>query len=106
MAACFLELVGDTAFAAPPISAAHARDMLAQLRVRRLIEGYRGGADGDEDAVVAGLVALGQLAEEAGDVIESVDINPFVALGRGSGGMALDALMVLRGAGSEEGEEQ
>ena len=30
------------------------------------------------------------------DVIELIDINPFVALPRGQGGMALDALVVLR----------
>ena len=30
------------------------------------------------------------------DSIQSVDINPFVALPRGQGGMALDALVVLR----------
>jgi hypothetical protein len=40
-------------------------------------------------------VALGRLGTDLGDVIESVDINPFVALPQG--GMALDALIVLRG---------
>jgi hypothetical protein len=29
-------------------------------------------------------------------VVESIDINPFVALPRGQGGLALDALAVLR----------
>jgi len=29
-------------------------------------------------------------------LIESVDINPFVALPKGKGGLALDALIVLR----------
>jgi acetate---CoA ligase (ADP-forming) len=41
-------------------------------------------------------VALGRLAADLGDVIEAVDINPFVVLPRG--GMALDALVVLRGS--------
>ena len=35
-------------------------------------------------------------AEDLKDVIESVDINPFIALPQGQGGMALDALIVLR----------
>jgi len=41
-------------------------------------------------------VGLGQLAADLGDVVESVDINPFVALPPGQGGLALDALVVLR----------
>ncbi len=40
------------------------------------------------------LVGLGQLAIDLADVIESVDINPFVALPQG--GLALDALVVLK----------
>ena len=58
--------------------------------------GYRGSGPLDLDAVVAALVGLGQLAADLGDVIESVDINPFVALPRSQGGLALDALVVLR----------
>jgi hypothetical protein len=30
------------------------------------------------------------------DMLESIDIKPFVALPRGQGGLALDALVVLR----------
>jgi hypothetical protein len=33
---------------------------------------------------------------DGADVIESIDINPFVALPEGQGGFALDALIVLR----------
>ena len=48
--------------------------------------------------IIDALVRLGQLALDCPDVIESVDINPFAALPQGStpGGMALDALIVLR----------
>jgi hypothetical protein len=45
---------------------------------------------------VAALVGLGNLAVDLEDVVESIDINPFVALPRGEGGLALDALVVLR----------
>ena len=48
----------------------------------------------DGEAVANALVGLGRLAVDLADVIESVDINPFVALPQG--GMALDALIVLR----------
>jgi len=96
-----LELVKDVAFCAPPVSREKARDMLRRTRAWRLIEGYRGSAPRDVEAVVDALVGLGRLATDLPDAIESVDINPFVALPKGhasakAGGVALDALVVLR----------
>ena len=43
------------------------------------------------------LIALGRLAHDLGDQLESIDINPLVALPAGEGAIALDALVVLRG---------
>jgi acetyltransferase len=91
-----LELTKDVAFCAPPVSQAKARDMIARTRAGRLLQGYRGGPPLDLEAVADALVALGHLADDLEEIIESVDINPFVALPQGQGGMALDALIVLR----------
>lgn len=60
------------------------------------MRGYRGGPALDMDATIGALMALGRLAADLGDVIEAVDVNPFMVLRKG--GMALDALVVLRGA--------
>jgi len=89
-----LELIKDVAFCAPPVSPEKARDMLARMRGARLLAGYRGSPALDADALVNALVALGRLAVELEDVVQSVDINPFVALPQG--GLALDALIVLQ----------
>ncbi len=89
-----LELMKDVAFCAPPVSREKALDLLARTQAGRLIKGYRGSAPRDGGAVVNALTGLGRLATDLEDVIESVDINPFVALPQG--GMALDALIVLR----------
>jgi len=91
-----LELVADVAFCVPPISPDKARAMLGRTRAGRLMDGYRGSGPLDGEAVVAALVGLGNLAADLGDVVESIDINPFVALPRGQRGLALDALVVLR----------
>jgi hypothetical protein len=56
--------------------------------------GYRGGAALDAEAVVHALVALGRIADDLADTVQSIDINPFVVLPRG--GLALDALLVPR----------
>ena len=76
------------------VSRDKARDMLARTRAGRLLQGYRGGPPLDADAVADALVGLGRLAADLPDIVESVDVNPFVALPQG--GMALDALIVLR----------
>jgi len=91
-----LELVRDVAFSAPPVSRAKAMDMLARTKVMALLQGYRGTDAYDVEAVVAALAALGAIATDLGDVVRSIDINPFMVLPAGDGGMALDALIVLQ----------
>ncbi len=87
-----LELIKDVAFAAPPITRAKAAAMIARTQAARLLRGYRGAAALDADAVTDALVALGRIADDLADVVQSIDINPFVVLPRG--GFALDALFV------------
>jgi acyl-CoA synthetase (NDP forming) len=89
-----LELTQDVAFAAPPITPAKARAMIERTHAARMLRGYRGAAALDANAVVDALVALGRIAEDLAEIVQSIDINPFVALPRG--GLALDALVVPR----------
>lgn len=91
----WLELVKDVAFAAPGLDAPRAERLIASTRAGRLIDGYRGAGPFDRDAVIAALVAVGRLALDAGEAIDSLDINPFVALPAGQGACALDALVVV-----------
>jgi acyl-CoA synthetase (NDP forming) len=91
-----LELMRDIAFARPPVTAERARALIAGTRAARLLAGWRGAPACDVEAVVAALVALGRIAVDLGDIVRSVDLNPFVALPQGAGGLALDALVVLQ----------
>jgi hypothetical protein len=68
--------------------------MLAQTRAARLMHGYRGDPALDVEAVVRALVALGRLAVDLSDIVDSVDVNPFLAMPQGA--MALDGLIVLQ----------
>lgn len=68
--------------------------MLAQTRVAQLLNGYRGGSALDTEAVVEALVALGRLPVDLADVIDSVDVNPFMVMPQS--GLALDGLLVLQ----------
>jgi len=89
-----LELTKDVAFAAPPLPREKARAMIERTHAARLIRGYRSSTALDADAVLDALLALGRIAEDLADVVQSIDINPFVVLPRG--GFALDALVVPR----------
>jgi acetyltransferase len=91
-----VELIKDVAFAIPPLSREKASDMLNRTRVGHLLRGYRGGAALDRDAVIDALVGVGRLAIDAAELIDSVDINPLVALPDRTGTLALDALILLR----------
>ena len=71
--------------------------MLERTVAGKLLKGYRGTPPGDEESVLAALIALGRLARDLGDQVESIDINPLVAMPAGEGAIALDALVVLRG---------
>ncbi len=90
----WLELFKDVAFAPATLDRAQALAMVNATRAGALIKGYRGAALGDLDALTDALLNLGRLARDLGDIIEAVDINPFLVCERGA--FALDGLVVLR----------
>ena len=87
-----LELERDVAFGALPLDETAAEAMISRLRVAKIIAGYRGSPALDKKALVRALLSLSRLAMDAGDRIESLDVNPFLL--RHRGGIALDALVV------------
>jgi acyl-CoA synthetase (NDP forming) len=95
-----LELTKDVAFAAPPLTREKAHAMIERTHAARLMRGYRSSPVLDTGAVIDALLALGRIAEDLADVVQSIDINPFVVLPRG--GFALDALFVPRAHDSKQ----
>jgi len=66
---------------------------LARLNVAKLLHGVRGAAAADFDAVVDAVLHVGALVRANPEILE-IDVNPLVAFERGSGVLALDALIV------------
>ena len=91
-----VELVAERAVALPPLDRDTAREMVAGLRVARLLDGYRGSPPADVDALVEVVVALGQLAVELGDQLEAADLNPVLVAPAGRGAHVVDALLLPR----------
>ena len=93
------EVLNDVAFRKAPIDHAQAERMIAELAVAGVLEGIRGRPRCDVGALAAAAVALSRFSAAHADVIESVDVNPFVVLPEGEGAFALDALIVGRQGG-------
>ncbi len=87
------EVLSDTALRLPPIDEDTAMEMLESLRGASLLFGGRGQAALDVRALVDVVVALGELALDAGDTLQSLDVNPLIA--HAGGIIAVDALAEL-----------
>lgn len=93
------EILRDTALRPAPVDVPTARAMLGELRGAPLLEGFRGAPRADVEAAAAALSAFSHAAAGIADRIEEVDVNPLVVLPEGEGVLALDVLVVPRGAG-------
>ncbi len=91
-----VEVLHDAAVRVPPFGEEQARDMLAELRGRALLDGVRGRPPADLDALVEVVLRVQRMALELGGQVAELDINPLMVLPRGQGAVALDALVVCR----------
>jgi acetate---CoA ligase (ADP-forming) len=87
-----VELLADRAVALPPVDERTARQMISELRVSRLLAGIRGGPQADLDAVARAIASVSALAEDLGDKLLALDVNPLIC-GPGCA-VAVDALAV------------
>lgn len=87
----FVEVFGDVAFRAAPLSRADAEEMLSEIRGRVLLEGARGRPPADREALVEAILAFSRLLVE-NPALAEIEINPLLALPRGV--VAVDARWV------------
>ena len=90
----YAELLSDSACRLAPFDEETAREMLDELRCRRILDGARGSAALDVQAASKALAALSQFAWQNRERVQEIDINPLFALPTGV--VAADALLVLR----------
>ncbi len=72
----FVEVLQDSVLAPLPVTPAQARRMLATLRGRALLDGARGAAPADLDALSVVIARIGDLAIALGGELESLEVNP------------------------------
>ncbi len=73
-----VEILSDVTFRMAPLSRADAADMVAGLRSKSLLDGYRGGPAVDREVLADAMVRLSQLIADHAEITE-IDVNPVIA---------------------------
>jgi acetyltransferase len=89
------EVLADAATELAPLDLELARSMIARLRGAPLLGAFRGGAAHDVDALARVLVALSELAIDAGPRLAELDLNPVIVHAKGGGCTVVDGAAVL-----------
>lgn len=90
----WIEVLRDRVVAMPPVSPARAAALVDRLRIRPLLDGRRGLPPANLPALHHAISRLSALAEDLGDLIAEMDINPVIM--SDSGAVAVDAVVVPR----------
>ncbi|NLY38945.1 MAG: acetate--CoA ligase family protein [Firmicutes bacterium] len=97
----FVEIFDDVAVRVAPLREQDAVAMLEEIRTRALLEGVRGMAPRDRDALVSILMKISRLSLELRSAIKEMDINPLIVYESGAGAVAADALIIPAGKRSQ-----
>lgn len=89
-----VEALHDAALAPVPVSREDAKELLAALRGKAVLE------KADTEALVGLVVALSRFASDHGERIDSLDLNPVIVHPAPGGVSAVDALLVKRQHGT------
>ena len=89
------ELLHDVSVRLCPLDEYDAREMIADTRAGRLLDGWRGSSPLDRDALVTTLLRLSELALN-NPTLQELDVNPFIV--SKTGGVVVDALAVVQDA--------
>jgi acyl-CoA synthetase (NDP forming)/RimJ/RimL family protein N-acetyltransferase len=92
------DLLGDRAFAVPPLDPGAADAMIASLRAAPLLSGYRGTPLVDREALVEIVERVARIAEQVPELIE-LDLNPIIVSAAGAFAVDCKARLAPRPAG-------
>lgn len=87
------EIFQDIVFRVAPLTINDAREMVPEIKHKKLLESFRGEAAVDTEALAGILVKLGEISLKYGN-IQSIDINPLKIRPDGKP-VAVDALVTL-----------
>jgi acyl-CoA synthetase (NDP forming) len=85
-----VEILADVCFRVTPLTDTDADEMIRGIHGYRLLEGYRGHAPADIDAIREVLLRVSRMVEDLTEIRE-LDLNPVFALPPGQGCAVVDA---------------
>ncbi len=88
----FTEILEDVAFRVTPLSRWDAKDMMNDIRGKKMLDAFRGKPEVDREVLADILLAVGKIGEDHESVHE-IDINPLKMINGKP--VAVDALVVL-----------
>jgi acetyl coenzyme A synthetase (ADP forming)-like protein len=91
-----VEVIKDVVFRMPPVSDLDAAEMIGKLRAGILLDGYRGAAAGDREALALILQKISALIEVIPE-LQDLDLNPIKVLEPGKGAVVVDGRMRISG---------
>ncbi|WP_424138499.1 acetate--CoA ligase family protein [Roseomonas chloroacetimidivorans] len=90
-----VEILKDVALAPAPVSPERARRMVESLRLAPLLHGARGQPALDVGAIVEAVVRIGWLAQDLGERLIDLEVNPLMVRPAGHGAVAVDGRATL-----------
>lgn len=91
----YAEVLKDVVFRLAPITDEDAKDMIANLRSKALLQGVRGEPPSDTSKLIEVLQRVSRLVTDHREILE-LDINPFFLYPKRGGGVAVDARVRLQ----------
>ena len=92
----YTELLEDTSVLLFPVSEDLIMDSLEQLKLFKIIQGWRGKPKGDLGALVKAVLDFARFAEQYHHKLVQAEINPLAILPEGKGVKILDALIEIK----------
>jgi acyl-CoA synthetase (NDP forming) len=92
-----VELVQDVACRLLPVGPQDARAMIGELKLAKLLAGFRGRPAADLDALVAAMCGLSDFYLDHRHLMTDCEVNPLIVLRQGEGVRAVDVRLVAAG---------
>ena len=89
----YTELLNDSITLLLPLTKSIILDAINNLKISKLLYGYRGKAKGDINALVQTILKIGKFVEKNASNLIEADINPLIICNKGKGVIAVDALI-------------
>jgi acyl-CoA synthetase (NDP forming) len=92
-----VELVEDVAFRLLPVGPRDARNMIGELKLAKLLAGFRGRPAADLDALTGAICGLSDFYLDHRHLLTDLEVNPLIVLPKGKGVRAVDVRAALAG---------